>query len=102
MVKHKAIITYDKDVAQCPNYYFASIVESLNIPCEVIEDCDRSSDPVVDAINVYVSHQSIKKSRDVDGTQEKFEFSKVEPTKVFSKIYRLDRSNKIRGDIPVC
>ena len=35
------------------------------------------------------------------GTHEKFEFADVNPTQVFSEIYRLDKSKKTRGDIPV-
>ena len=35
------------------------------------------------------------------GTDEKFEFSDLDPTQVFSEIYRLDKSKKTSGDIPV-
>ena len=35
------------------------------------------------------------------GTHEKFKFFDVDPTQVFSEIYRLDKSKKTRGDIPV-
>ena len=101
LVENEVIITDDKDVAECLNSYFASIVETLGIPGEVIEDYERSPEPVIDAVNKYASHQSIKKIRDMYGTHEKFEFSKVDPTQVFSEIYRLDNSKKISGDIPV-
>ena len=62
---------------------------------------ERSPDPVVDAFNKYASHPSIKKIKDMHGTHEKFEFSDVNPTQVFCEIYRLDKSKKTRGDIPV-
>ena len=35
------------------------------------------------------------------GTNEKFEFSDVDPTQAFSEIYRLHKSKKTRDDIPV-
>ena len=101
MVENEVIMTDDKDVAEYLNSYFASIVETLDIPGEVKEDYERSPEPVIDAINKYASQQSIKKIRDIYGTHEKFEFSKVDPTQVFSEIYRLDKSNKMSGDIPV-
>ena len=101
LVENEAILSDDKEVAECFNSYFANIVETLNIPPEVIEEYERSPDPVVDAINKYASHPSIKKIKDIHGTHEKFEFSNVDPTQVFSEIYRLDKSKKTSGDIPV-
>lgn len=35
------------------------------------------------------------------GTREKFEFYDVDPSQIFSEIYRLDKSKKTRADIPV-
>ena len=86
MVENEVIITEGKDVAECLNSYFARIVETLSIFSEVTEDYERS-DPKVDAIYEYASHQSIKKIRGVYGTLEKFEFSKVDSTQVFSEVY---------------
>ena len=80
LAESEVIITDDKDVAEFLNSYFASIVEALGIPGVVIEDYERSPDPVIDAVNKYASHQSMKKIRDMYGTHEKFEFSKVDPT----------------------
>ena len=101
LVENEVVITEDQGVAECLNSYFASSVETLIIPSEVIEDYERSPDPVVDAINKYASHQILKNIRDVYETHDEFEFSKVDSTQVFSEIYRLDISRKISGDIPV-
>ena len=101
LAENEAILTDDKEVTECFNSYFANIVESLNIPPEAIEEYERSPDPVVDAINKYASHPSIKKIKDMHGTDEKFEFSDLDPTQVFCEIYRLDKSKKTSGDIPV-
>ena len=76
-------------------------METLSILSRAIEDYERSPDPVVDSINKYASHQSVKKIRDVYEIRDKFEFSKVDSTEVFSEIYRLDKSKKISGHIPV-
>ena len=38
LVENEAILTDDKEVAECFNSYFANIVETLNIPPEVIEE----------------------------------------------------------------
>ena len=70
---NEAVITEDKDVAGSLNSYSASILETLNIPSEVIEDYERSPDPVIDVINKYASHQNIKKIRDVYGVNDKLE-----------------------------
>ena len=94
LVGKEAILSDDKDVAECFNSYFANVVETLNIPPEVIEEYEKSPDPVVDAINKYASHPSIKKIRVMHGTREKFEFSNVDPTQVFSEIYRLKNQRK--------
>ena len=85
MVENEVIMTDDKDVAEYLNSYFASIVETLDIPGEVKEDYERSPESVIDAINKYASQQSIKKIRDMYETHEKFEFSKVDPTQVLMK-----------------
>ena len=37
----------------------------------------------------------------MNGNQEKFEFSSVDPKPIFSEIYRLDKTKAIIGDIPV-
>ena len=66
-----------------------------------IPDYERSPDPVVDAINKYANHQSLKNIRDVYETHDEFEFSKVDSTQVFSEICRLNISRMISGDIPV-
>ena len=89
LVENEAILTDDKEVTECFNSYFANIVETLNIPPEAIEEYERSPDLVVDAINKYTSHPSMKKIKDMHGTLEKFEFSDVDPNQVFSEIYRL-------------
>ena len=80
MVENEAILTDDKEVAESFNYYFANIRETVSIPPEVIEEYERSPDPVVDAINKYANHPSITKIKDIYGTQETIEFSKVDPT----------------------
>ena len=55
-----------KDVAECINSYFASIVETLGILSEVIVYYEKSSpSPVGDTIKWYASHQSIKKISEV-------------------------------------
>ena len=72
-VENEAILTDDKEVAECFNSYFANIVETLNILPEAIEEYERSPDPIVDAINKYASHPSIKKIKDMQATDEKFE-----------------------------
>ena len=92
LVENEVIITDDKDDAEYLISYFASIV---------MQDYSRSPDPVVDEINKYASHQSIKKIRDVYGTFEQLEFSKVDSVEVFSEIYRLDKPKKVNGDIHV-
>ena len=61
LVANEVIVTEDKDVAECINSYFASIVEILSIPSQVIEDYERPPHLVLEAINKYASHQSVKK-----------------------------------------
>ena len=101
LVENEVIITDDKDVAEYLNSHFASIAKTLSITSAVMQDYSRSPNPVVDEINKYASHQSIKKIKDVYGTFEQLEFSKVDAAEVFSKIYRLDKPKKVNGDIHV-
>ena len=101
LVENEVIPTEDKDIADCLKSYFASIVDTISIPSEILQHYERSTDPVVGAINTYASHQSIKIVRYVYGMYNSFEFSKVDSTKIFSEFYRLDKSKKVRGDIPV-
>ena len=70
MVKNEAILSDDKEVAECFNSDFANIVEALIIPPEVIEEYERPPDTVMDAINNYASHPSIKKIMDMHETHQ--------------------------------
>ena len=101
LVKSEAVVSDYKDIAECFNPYFANIVDTLNIHLEVIEEYEKSTDPVIDAINKYARHPNVKKIKDMNGIQEKFEFSNVGPKQIFSEIYRLDKTKAIRADIPV-
>ena len=99
MVENEAVVSDDKDIAECFNSYFANVVDTFNILPEIIEEYEKSTDPIIDAINKYDRHSSIRKIKDMNGSQEKFEFSNVDPMQISSEIYRLDKTKATRDDI---
>ena len=59
-----------------------------------------TGNPVLDAMQKYVSHPSVLKIKAMAQNNGRFEFSSVDPTLVFSEISKMDSSKKTSGAIP--
>ena len=102
LVEGEEIISDDKQIAECFNSYFANIVDTLNIPPDVIAiDYEPIDDPVLNPINKYANHQSKLRIKESFTSWEPFEFSKVNHTLVYSEIMHLDKTKKTSGHVPV-
>ena len=100
LIENDNIIRDGKEISQYFNEYFATIADSLNIPKFPTSAIPNTGDIVCDAIQKYASHHSILKIKGRAIKNERFEFSSVEPTLVFSEINKMDPSKKTSGGVP--
>ena len=99
LIENDRIIKDDKEISQYFNEYFATITDSLNIPSFPTPPIQHTGDIVCDAIQKHASHPSVLKIKERTPNNERFEFSSVDPTLVFSEINKLDPSKKTSGAV---
>ena len=100
LIKIDKIVKDDKEIIQYFNEYFATITGSLNIPRFPTPPIEHTGEVICVAMQTYASHPSVLKIKERAFNSERFEFSSVDPTLVFSEINKLDPSKKTSCAVP--
>ena len=74
--------------------------EKLKIAKIAKESMQTKDDPVRNCIQAYSNHPSILRIKGMVNAQEKFVFSHVEPSTVFSEIQKMNATKKTSGAVP--
>ena len=103
LLENGGIISNDQNIAECFNYYFANITNTLNIkgwPTTASLEANQSI--TVKAINKYSNHFSILKINEkFIKPNQSFVFQKIGKEELQCEIANLDSSKGCSGDIPI-
>ena len=100
LIDKDEVIRDDQAISEHFNHYFANITDTLNIAKITKESVQTTGDPVQDCIQAYSNHPSILRIKSMVNAQEKFVFSHVDPSTVFSEIQKMNATKKTSGAVP--
>ena len=100
LIENDKVIRDDQAVSEHFNHYFANITDTLKIAKMIKEPVQTTGDPIQDCIQAYSNHPSILRIKGMVNAREKFEFSQVDHTTVFSEIQKMNATKKTSGAIP--
>ena len=86
LIENNEVIRDDQAISEHSNHYFANITDTLKIAKLPKESVQITGDPVQDCIQAYSTHPSILRIKGMVNAREKFVFSHVDPSTVFSEI----------------
>ena len=99
LVENGEIITNGQEVADILNEFFATIVTKLDLPNPPETLDTNTNDPVLQCINKYADHPSIKIINDKNKDINVFNFSKVEDKDVEKFIQGLDIKKATKEEV---
>ena len=91
LVENKQIIDNDNLISETFNNFFSNIVENLDIVDNFSSNLNKDEDPIVNAINKYENHPSIKKIKE-NMPNESFSFQYTTINCVYKEIRLLNPS----------
>ena len=100
LIENDEVIRDDQAISEHFNRYFANITDTLKIAKITKESVQTTGDPVQDCIQAYSNHPSIFRINGMVNTEEKFVFSHVDPSTVFSEIQKMNATKKTSGAVP--
>ena len=100
LIDKDEVIRDNQAISEHFNHYFANITDTLNIAKITKESVQTTGDPVQDCIQAYSNHPSILRIKSMVNAQEKFVFSHVDPSTVFSEIQKMNATKKTSGAVP--
>ena len=103
LIENDEIITDDKDIATLFNKYFANITGTLDIIEWPTTTQTQTTliDPILNKIDRYIDHPSIKTINTHYCSVEKFSFREISKKEIKFEIDNLDISKSSSGDIPI-
>ena len=100
LIENDKAIRDDQAISEHFNHYFANITDTLKIAKVAKESVQTPGDPVQNCIQAYSNHPCILRIKGMVNAQEKFVFSQVDPSAVFSEIQNINATKKTSGAIP--
>ena len=103
LIENGKILSNDEEIAECYNYYFTNITDSLDIDplLKVVHEQQTIDQMVLRVIDKYKDHPSIVVIKQhVRTNYTIFEFSHVSPTKVMKQIDLLNNNKTSSWNIP--